>query len=276
MIGLLWAESGGAQSGRPWVDPPGQTETPPAEAPAPAPPPAAPPAAVQPPVAQPAQPRRIDPPPSRDGRAGAPPDAAETSPSPRPPSEAAQPRPAETGPTERSSPPARAAEPPRAPSAAEAPPSGERRSRRSDHAGAAEEFAVAYLAYWSAPNAVALDATPDFYASQILFHGRQMSARALFEEKRRFVRRWPVREYRPRLETMRTNCDPAPPICTVRTMFDFTASSPQTGKRSQGSALLQLGVSFSSGEPTIVFESSQVTSRAPSARSEAFEDAEFD
>jgi hypothetical protein len=158
----------------------------------------------------------------------------------------------------------------------EAPVPGERRPKRSDHAGAAEEFTVAYLAYWSAPNAVTLDATPDFYASQILFHGRQMSARALFEEKRRFVRRWPVREYRPRLETMRTNCDPAPPICTVRTMFDFSASSPQTGKRSQGSALLQLGVSFTSGEPTIVFESSQVTSRAPSARSEAFEDAEFD
>ena len=271
MTGLLWAEGSDAQSGRPWVDPPSQVEMPPAEAPAPVPPPA-----PQAPAAQPDPPRRVDPTPGGDGRAGAPPDAAKTSPAPRPPSEAAQPRPAETAPTARPSPPARAAEPPRAPSAAEAPAPGERRPRRSDHAGAAEEFTVAYLAYWSAPNAVALDATPDFYASQILFHGRQMSARALFEEKRRFVRRWPVREYRPRLETMRTNCDPAPPICTVRTMFDFTASSPQTGKRSQGSALLQLGVSFTSGEPTIVFESSQVTSRAPSAKSEAFEDADYD
>jgi hypothetical protein len=135
---------------------------------------------------------------------------------------------------------------------------------------------VAYLAYWSAPNAIALDATPEFYAPRVLFHGRQMSARALFEEKRRFVRRWPVRDYQPRMETMRTTCDPAPPICTVRTVFDFAASSPQTGKRSQGTALLQLGVSFAGGEPMIVFESSRVTSRGRSARSEAFEEDEDD
>lgn len=73
---------------------------------------------------------------------------------------------------------------------------------------------------------------------------------------------------------MRATCDPAPPICTVRTAFDFTALSPPTGKRSQGTALLQLGVSFATGEPVIVFESSQVTSRARSARSEVFEDDE--
>jgi hypothetical protein len=131
-----------------------------------------------------------------------------------------------------------------------------------------------YLSYWSAPNAVTLDATPDFYAPQVLFHGRQTSARALFEQKRQFVRRWPIREYWPRRETMRTSCDPAPPICTVRTMFEFKASNPQTGRLSQGTAHLQLGVSFADGEPMIVFESSQVVSRGASARSEAFEDVE--
>jgi hypothetical protein len=146
------------------------------------------------------------------------------------------------------------------------------RPRETENTAAAEELATAYLAYWSAPNALTLDATPDFYAAQVLFHGRQMGARALFEEKRRFVRRWPVRDYRPRRETMRTTCDPAPPICTVRTVFDFSASNPQTGRRSQGTSLLQLGVSFADGEPRIVFETSQVTSRIPSARSEAFED----
>jgi hypothetical protein len=99
-----------------------------------------------------------------------------------------------------------------------------------------------------------------------------MSARALFEEKRRFVRRWPVRDYQPRMDSMRTVCDPAPPICTVRTVVDFTASSPERGRRSQGSSLLQLGISFASGEPLIVFENSQVTSRARSPRSEDVED----
>jgi hypothetical protein len=57
-------------------------------------------------------------------------------------------------------------------------------------------------------------------------------------------------------------------------MFDFTAKSPQTGKVSQGTALLQLGVSFSAGRPMIVIESSQITSRAQGPKSEAFEDDE--
>lgn len=135
---------------------------------------------------------------------------------------------------------------------------------------------MAYLAYWSAPNVVALDVTPEFYAPSVLFHGRQVSARALFEEKRRFVRRWPEREYRPRPETIRTTCDPSPPICTVRTMFDFHASSPQSGKRSEGTAILQLGVSFAGGRPTIVFENSHVTARGRGSGGVRFEDDDDD
>ena len=229
----------------------------------------------------PTQPRRVEPLPETRARAPAEPagDPAQASPSraTRQGGIAAPAPPEEASPAPPASPPGLPAEPPRATrSRPPSEPLEERRPRTSDEAGAAEELAAAYLAYWSAPNAVTLDATPEFYAPQVLFHGRQMSARALFEEKRRFVRRWPVRDYRPRVETVRTTCDPAPPICTVRTVFDFAASNPQSGSRSQGTALLQLGVSFADGEPRIVFETSQVTSRARSARSEAFEDDEDD
>jgi hypothetical protein len=74
---------------------------------------------------------------------------------------------------------------------------------------------------------------------------------------------------------MQTTCDPAPPICTVRADFDFLASNPKNGRRSQGAAHLQLGVSFADGEPMIVFENSQVISRGLSAGG-AFEDNEDD
>jgi hypothetical protein len=290
VAGLLWAEGAGAQAGRPWVDPPAQAETPAPQAPPPAQPPAAQPEAP----AAPAQPRRVDTPPASEPRMppGEPvPGPDQASPAPRAPTPAAprteraappsgtapegRPRQEEASPP-RASPPVRSAEPPRSPPDTEPPGFGERRQRGSDHAAAAQDFAIAYLAFWSAPNVITLDATPDFYAPRVLFHGRQMSARALFEEKRRFVQRWPLRDYRPQPETMRAACDPAPPICTVRTLFAFTALSPRTGKRSQGTALLQLGISFATGEPMIVFESSQVTSRARSAKSEALEDAEDD
>jgi hypothetical protein len=243
LASFLLAEAAMAQSGRQWVDPPRPPETQAPESPtAPAP---GPPAA-------PVQPRRVDVPPPEPIPPAGPSQRPEASPAPSPAA------------------PTRPAEPPRARTAPDPDPAvGDGRPR--DRAAAAQELAIAYLAYWSAPNAITLDATPDFYAPQVVFHGRQMSARALFEEKRRFVRRWPLRDYRPRPETMRAACDPAPPICTVRTIFDFIAESPQTGKRSQGSAILQLGISFVGGEPVIVFESSQVTSRSR-GRSEAFED----
>ena len=141
-------------------------------------------------------------------------------------------------------------------------------------AGAAQQLAIDYLGYWSAPNAIALGATPDFYAPKVLFHGRVMSARALAEEKRRFIQRWPQRYYTPRLGTLRTTCDPGREVCTVRTLFDFTALNPAQGAQSRGTANLELGVSFASGRPVIVFETSHVIRRGRSARSAFLDDAE--
>lgn len=266
-LASLWAQAGNAQSGRPWVDPPRPSETPAPTLPTS---PAAPPASEPQPAPAPAPPAEADPG-SAAPPASAPtrPDRAAPAPKPAPESRS---RPEDASPAT-PHPPSRSAEPPRPRPAPEpAEPNGrERRPRSSGFAEAAQELTLKYLAYWSAPNTVALDATPDFYAPQVLFYGRPMSARAVFEEKRRFVRRWPERDYRARPETMRTTCDPAPPICTVRTVFDFTAVSPRAGKRSQGSAILQLGISFAGGEPMIVFETSHVTSRGRSGTSETFE-----
>lgn len=138
-------------------------------------------------------------------------------------------------------------------------------------ASAAQQLAMDYLAYWSAPNVVTLDATPDFYAPVVIFHGRKKSARALFEEKRRFVQRWPERRYVPRLETMRATCDGSAEACTVQTLFDFTAANPERGRRSQGTARLNLGVSVSGGRPVIMSETSRVVQRGRSPRGLAFE-----
>jgi hypothetical protein len=125
----------------------------------------------------------------------------------------------------------------------------------------AAQLVIDYLNYWSAPNVLTLVAMPDFYAPKVLFHGRVMSARALTEEKRRFVQRWPNRNYVPRLGTMRTTCNARAKVCTVRTTFDFTAGNPEQGTRSQGRAALELGVNIAGERPVIVFETSQVIRR---------------
>jgi hypothetical protein len=272
-----------------WVDPPATAENPSgasgqASVAAPEPKPASPPPAAEPaapPKAQAAQqpaeaPRetlRFDAPretaPNRaapPSRTAAPANAEPKATAPRRAAQSGASAPPET-------PPTRSVRRPRpAPALAARPQSRERQT--GSMAGAAQQLAIDHLGYWSGPNAVAVGSTPDFYAPRVLFHGRSMSARALAEEKRRFVQRWPQRYYTPRLETMRTSCDPARDICTVRTVFDFTALNPAQGARSRGTADLELGVSFSGGRPVIAFESSHVLRRGRSARSASLDDAE--
>jgi hypothetical protein len=130
-----------------------------------------------------------------------------------------------------------------------------------------------YLDFWSAPNALALEAMPRFYAQHVDFHGRRMSAEALFAEKRRFVRRWPVRSYTARVETLRATCAPAAQTCSVTVLFDFAALSPERGRRSHGAANLELQLSFAGERPTILAETSRVVSRGRT-RARAFDDIE--
>ena len=106
---------------------------------------------------------------------------------------------------------------------------------------------------------------------KVTFHGRLMSVRALIEEKRRFVQRWPQRYYAPRLGSIRTTCAPAGHACTVRTVFDFTALNPSRGARSHGTANLELGIRFANGQPMIVLENSRVTRRGRSPRRTALD-----
>jgi len=219
-----------AQTGRAWIDPPaeGSAASPPSPRPqasASPPPQAASPAppATIPPV-QSAQPQtpiiRPDPAPSRQAEQPAPP------PSAMPPAVTAQPK---------------------------REPEDDKRTARTS---VAKRFATDYLNSWSAPNDAALEATAAFYAPRVLFHGREVSLKRLFDEKRRFVKRWPEREYRPREDGVGTVCNPAGEICTVHAVFDFTASHPRRRRVSQGTGALQLVVQFIGDRPVIVAEHS--------------------
>jgi hypothetical protein len=127
---------------------------------------------------------------------------------------------------------------------------------------AARDLLIDYLDLWSAPNPLTLAASTEFYAPSVIFHGRAMSARALLEEKRRFVQRWPERRYRARPETVGVACGPEGETCTVRSVFDFTAVDPDRGRRSQGVATLELVVAFGPDErPVIMAEDSLVHGR---------------
>jgi hypothetical protein len=246
-----------AQNARPWVDPPGGNGAAP-QMPVvhPDPAPAAPPA-------QSSQP--LKPPP-----AASPPEAHQAAqPQPAPPAPAQQPEPSQQqaaptppqqpAPAQQQAAPAPAQQPGPAPSTRTAEPQPKPPTeQRGARANAAKEFAIDYLASWSARNDVALDATAELYAPRVLFHGRTISLERLYKEKQRFIRRWPEREYRPRQDAIGTECNPAGTLCTVHAVFDYTAANPKRGRVSQGSGALQLIVEFIGEKPVIIAENSTV------------------
>jgi hypothetical protein len=178
-------------------------------------------------------------------------------------------------PRQTAEPPRRAA-PMRAPATAERPAPEQRTAEgrgQPSRPAAAEALAAAYLRTWSAPGDLTLESTTDFYAPRVRFHGRMMSARELLEEKRRFVRRWPERDYRPRLNTMGTACSSRSATCTVRSVFDFSAANPSAGRRSHGIGTLELVVSFTGDRAVITEESSVVLGRGRGEQRAALEEA---
>jgi hypothetical protein len=252
-----------AQSERPWVDPPMRRPAEPA------------PSASQPAQATaPAEAARPSPQPSARApepspqRAAAPPGAAAPGAAPAPSAQVREPPPP---PNSTDSP----ANPPGPPGAAPIDPAPAVPARK-EAVTAAETLAGAYLDYWSAPNAVTLDATPDFYAPRVEFHGRLLSARALFEEKKRFVRRWPERQYTPRPDTLRTACDPGTGTCVVKTVFDFIAANPARRRRSEGTGTLELVVSVAGQQPVIIAETSRILRRGEGRDAAGDDDTDAD
>ncbi|MET0528399.1 MAG: hypothetical protein ABW003_08645 [Microvirga sp.] len=122
----------------------------------------------------------------------------------------------------------------------------------------ARNLAVSYLDTWSDANHRAVQATPAFYGSTVMFHGRQVSVQNLLSEKRRFMERWPERHYRYRPETMIVMCQPGGTSCRVRAVYDFDASNSARGRHSRGTGVHDLVVSFAADKAVIVSESSRV------------------
>src|SRR6185436_12394669 len=135
--------------------------------------------------------------------------------------------------------------------------------------GAARELALNYINLWSAPNPVALASAPSFYGSVVRFHGSVRSAASVIAEKRRFVQRWPTRDYRYRPGETFVGCEAKSDYCTVWSIFDFSATNTETKRHSRGIAEHDLIVSFESERPIIVSERSRVLLRGIALHADA-------
>jgi hypothetical protein len=123
------------------------------------------------------------------------------------------------------------------------------------------DLANSYLRLWSSSNAAALADVHEIYAPRVKFFGRGMDRRSLAAEKKRFVRRWPIRSYAHRPGTMRVQCNPTTRACVVKSIIDWKAAAPQRHAVSRGSSRFELGVDFSGPQPLVLYENGSVISR---------------
>jgi hypothetical protein len=88
-----------------------------------------------------------------------------------------------------------------------------------------------YSAQWSDGNDV--EGLAAFYADTVSFYGDEVGRDKVMDEKRRFSRRWPVRHYTVRTNTLFAQCSD---ICSVSGVVEWDASSAERAARSTGSA----------------------------------------
>lgn len=133
---------------------------------------------------------------------------------------------------------------------------------------ASSNLTTSYLQTWSRAQAASPAYVARIYAPRIHFYGRMLDRKALVNEKQRFVRRWPVREYALRPGTLRVTCEQRSGLCRVASVLDWQAENPARRARSQGSSSFEQRVRFSADQPTVVHESGRVLSSNSQGRSD--------
>ncbi len=128
-------------------------------------------------------------------------------------------------------------------------------------AAQATAFVSDYFAYWSESNDQALDYFSSIYALQVMFYGKQLDRSTIMQQKQSYTKRWPIRVYTVRPETMRSFCVDATQTCVVTGVVDWDCRSAAHGNHSVGVANFSLTVSLARSRGQIIAEAGSVISR---------------
>jgi len=95
---------------------------------------------------------------------------------------------------------------------------------------------------------------------RIDYYGKSTARDDVLKDKERYVRNWPNRSYRLRMDTIRTSCDPARSICQISGTLEFSHSNPANGKQSAGAASFEYGIRFGADGGKIFYEQGKTLS----------------
>jgi hypothetical protein len=139
-----------------------------------------------------------------------------------------------------------------------------------------EEFITGLYSTTSGPADAASAALNNYYADTVLYYGKEMSREQVITQVQRFVARWPDRDYRPREESVKIDCDEGTLTCTITGVVQFDAQSSVRNERSTGEATFEYHLRFpASGQemPKITAEGGAVLNRSVQALSSETNDS---
>lgn len=91
----------------------------------------------------------------------------------------------------------------------------------------------------------------NLYADSVRYYGKEMSREQVIAETHRFLARWPIREYKPKENSITIDCNGELLICTVKGEVEFDAQSPSRDRHSSGTARFEYALRFTSPDPLI-------------------------
>lgn len=122
----------------------------------------------------------------------------------------------------------------------------------------AENTVKQYFAAWSNGSDPDGQEVRRFYGDKVSFFGKTIQVQELMNgEKLRFAKRWPSRSYIVQTPTMRSRCSLSTKACTVTGIVDWSVSSAERAKHSEGTARFSLLIM----NGRIIGEASRVLSR---------------
>ena len=128
--------------------------------------------------------------------------------------------------------------------------------------GRAADFASFYWVHVANENAEAIKYLSKTYADVVDYYGKRLAKAAIIAEKRRFVERWPDRNYRPRWNDTKITCEPTTRQCTINGIADFVAKNVARKRQESGTLRYSIRIEFIEDQMRIVAESSEVIARA--------------
>lgn len=126
----------------------------------------------------------------------------------------------------------------------------------------AADFASFYWIHIANENKDAIEYLSETYADVVNYYGKRVSKATIIAEKRRFVERWPERNYQPRWVDTKINCRAKSKECTIEGVADFEANNSPRGRSASGTFRYSMEIKFIDDRTRIVAESSEVIERA--------------